>query len=151
MTTTPLKRDVMSSEHQPVSGLVFTLRILYLVLALLFVGTIVLQVFFAGATLLVEARYLIDHRALGEAMWPLPVLMIVLSLTARLQKRFVLLSVLLLVLYVMQYAVIHVFPTLGMPIVFRALHAVNALLMFWVALHLARSTWRVLRPEAQTD
>lgn len=151
MTTTPLERDALLPERQPVSGLVSMLRALYLVLALLFVGVVVLQVFFAGATLLVEARYLIDHRSLGEAMWPLPVLMIVVSLTGRLRKRFVLLTVLLLMLYVMQYAMIHVFPTLGLPTVFRALHAVNALLLFWIALHLAKSTWRVLRPEAQTE
>lgn len=151
MTTTPLKRDVLVSERQSVSALVSMLRALYLILALLFVGAVVLQVFFAGATLLVDARHLIDHRALGEAMWPLPVLMIAISLIARLGKRSALLSVLLLVLYVMQYAIIHVFPTLGLPTVFRALHAVNALLLFWVALHLAKLTWHILRPVAQAE
>jgi hypothetical protein len=151
VATTPLKHDGLASTPQPISWLVSTLRALYMVLALLFVGAVILQVFFAGATLLVDARHLIDHRSLGEAIWPLPVLMIALSLIARLRKRFVLLSVLLLVLYVMQYAIIHVFPSLGMPTVFRALHAVNALLLFWIALHLAKSSWRVLRPEAQPE
>lgn len=151
MATTPLNRDVMDAERQPVSGLASTLRGVYLLLALLFVGAVVLQVFLAGATLLVDARYLIDHRSLGEAIWPLPVLMIVSSLIARMPGRFVLLSLLLMFLYVMQYAIIHIFPSLGMPTVFRALHAVNALVLFWTALYLARSSWRVLRPEAQTS
>jgi hypothetical protein len=150
MATTQYKPDVLETELQPVSKVITAFRSLYLVLALLFAGAVILQVFFAGATLLVDARYLIDHRSFGEAIWPLPILMIVASLIARLPGRFVLLSLLLLILYVMQYALIHVFPSLGIPTVFRALHAVNALLLFWTALHLAKSSWLVLRPAKQT-
>jgi hypothetical protein len=137
----------MMSQLSPVQGgsLTTLLRGAYLILALLFVGAVIMQVFFAGATLLSDAHYLIDHRSLGEAMWPLPVLMILVSLAARLPRRHVLLSILLLVLYAMQYMVIHVFPSMGMPTAFRALHAVNALLLFWLALHLAKSTWRMIR------
>lgn len=147
MTTKPLPRvEIESPETSRIGSL---LRWAHLVLALLMIGAIVLQVFFAGATLLVDATFLMDHRALGEAMWPIPLLLIIVSLVARLRTRSVLISALVLVLYVLQYAVIHIFPSLGLPTVFRAMHAVNALLLFWVSLYLARSTWRSLRSEAQ--
>jgi hypothetical protein len=34
---------------------------------------------------------------------------------------------------------------MGLPTAFRALHAVNALVLFWIAQYLAKSAWRLLR------
>lgn len=72
-------------------------RILYGVCTLLFMLGIVLQVFFAGATLLVSGSYLIVHENVGHAIEFLIPLLIIIGLFARLPRRMHLLGVLLLV------------------------------------------------------
>lgn len=151
MATTSYSPDRLQSERQPVSGVVTVLRWLHLLLVLLFAGAVILQVFFAGATLLADPHYLLDHRGLGEAMGPLPLLIVIVSLIARLPRRIVGFSMLLFVLYGMQFVLLYMLPAMGLPTAFRALHAVNALVMFWTALHLAKLTWRVLLPKARAE
>ncbi len=151
MATTSYSPDRLRSEQQPVSGIVSALRGLYLLLVLLFAGAVIMQVFFAGATLLADARYLMDHRSLGIAMGPLPLLIVIISLFARLPRRIVGFSILLFVLYAMQYVMLYLFPALGLPAAFRALHAVNALVMFGTALHLVKSIRQVLLSKARAE
>ncbi|CAG0963452.1 hypothetical protein ARNL5_01099 [Anaerolineae bacterium] len=151
MATTSYPSDRLQSDRQPVSGVVTALRGLHLLLVLLFAGAVILQVFFAGATLLADPRYLIDHRSLGTAMGPLPALIVIVSLIGRLPRRIVMFSILIFVLYAMQYVIVYMLPSLGLPAAFRALHAVNALLMFWTALHLAKLIWRALLPKSRGE
>jgi hypothetical protein len=148
MTTREMSNHRVGIERQPNSKLVQIARLVYLVLGVLFVAGVVLQVFFAGATLLTSSEYLNLHRSFGDALARIPVFMVVASLLARLPTRSVLLSVLLFILFTMQFIFVHAIPAMGLPTAFRALHAVNALALFWTALHLVKSTWRIVRPEA---
>jgi hypothetical protein len=62
-----------------------------------------------------------------------------------LPRRLLALSALPLVLFSLQYMFLYAVGNIGLPPAFRALHAVNALVMFWVAQYLAKSVWRLLR------
>ncbi len=130
--------------RQP-SSVVQLARYAYLLSVVLFIGGIVLQVFFAGAALLVDPSYLIQHRSFAHALHLVTYVIPIIALLARLPLRLFLLSWLPLVLIMLQYVFVHAVPGLGLPMSLRALHAVNALVMFWVMLYLAGSTWRLVR------
>lgn len=56
---------------------------------------------------------------------------------------------LLFVLFVFQYLFLWVLPALGLPAL-RALHAVNALALFWLAERLAKRVWHMNRSTRRT-
>lgn len=130
--------------RQP-SGVVQLARYAYLLSIVLFMGGIVLQVFLAGAALLVDPGYLIQHRSFAHALHLVTYMIPIIGLLARLPWRLFLLSWLPLVLLMLQYVFVHAVPGLGLPMPLRALHAVNALVLFWLMLHLAGSAWRLVR------
>ncbi len=127
------------------SSVVQVVRYAYLLSIVLFIGSIALQVFFAGAALLVDSGYLIQHRSFAHTLELLVFVIPIVGLFARLPRRQFLLSWLPLVLFMLQYVFVYAVPSLGLPMPLRALHAVNALVLFWVTLHLAGSTWRLVR------
>jgi uncharacterized membrane protein len=51
-------------------------------------------------------------------------------------------SALTLVLFMLQYVFLWVMPSLGVPVL-RALHAVNALALFWLTLYLTQNVSRL--------
>jgi hypothetical protein len=71
-----------------------------------------------------------------------PLGLILLSLAGRLPWRILGLTVLTFVLFAMQYIFLWVIPALGVPVL-RALHAVNALALFWITLYLTQRVWRL--------
>lgn len=73
----------------------------------------------------------------------LPV-MLASGLAGRLPRRMLGLTALLSLLYVMQWVSVYLPFALGVPEL-GALHAVNALAIFSIALHLARAAWRLPR------
>lgn len=127
-----------------VAGWVRALRAVYLACAALLTMGVIGQVFFAGAVLLVNGRYLEMHRVLAHLIELLAMVTVVAGLLTRLSWRIQALGLLFLLLMFAQYVFLYAMPALGLPAL-RALHAVNALAMFWVALRLGQRTWRQLR------
>ena len=118
------------------------LRELHAVVALLFVGTIVVQVFLAGAALanLGGSGNFTTHIDFGyEAVGIAALGTLITAVVARLPRREVGIAFGLLVLYIVQTAL----PSFrgSIPMV-AALHPVNALLLFGLAAWYARHAWR---------
>lgn len=115
-------------------------RRFYLLLAGLFAAGIVVQVFFAGLGVLVDPGYFSWHTTFAHLLEPLLLAMLVTGAIGRIGWRVSGLTVLTLVLFLLQYVFIHAFQ--GAP---RALHVVNALALFWLALYVARCSWQLIR------
>lgn len=120
-------------------------RLVYFVSLLLLIMGIFLEVFFAGEVLLVSASALIPHRELGQMLGLVPILIFVTAFAARLPQRLLILSGLPAVLFALQYIFLYGIDNVGLPLDLKALHAVNALVMFWVAQYLAQAAWKLLR------
>lgn len=149
MTTPMTNAQPADTVQTQVSGVVRGARLAYLVSTALFAGGVILQVFFAGATLLADASYLIQHRSFAHLLEPVTLAIPIIGLFARLPRRLLLLSWLPLVLFALQYVFLYAVPSAGLPTALRALHAVNALLIFWVALHLTNAAWGLVRESAR--
>ena len=112
-------------------------RIFYACLASVFVACVLVQVFFAGMGAF-GANWS-WHLTFVHLLEPLPLLMTPMAFVGRLPWALRLLPVGLLVLIGAQYA----FANSAVPT--AALHPLNALLIFWVSLHVARRAWAVAR------
>lgn len=121
----------------------------YVLVAGLFVAAIALQVFFAGAAALVHPRFIVMHTTFGHVLEFFPMALMLLSLGGRLSWRLIGFTALTFVLYALQYVFLWVVPSFGIPAL-RALHAVNALVLFWLALYLAQSVWRLRLSRSQS-
>jgi len=119
-------------------------RVVYMLCAWLFAASIVLQVFFAGLAVLVNPSYFDLHRAFGPTIELFPILMLAAGVIGRLPRRVLALTTLGLVLFMFQYVFLYAMPRLGLPLL-RALHAVNALALFWLAMYFGQRAWRLLR------
>src|SRR5688500_10232064 len=127
------------------STVVQVCRIIYLVLAGLFAGGIAIQVFFAGAGVLVNPSYFAMHSTFAHILEIFPLLMLIVGLVARLPWRQVGLTALLFVLFMLQYFFLYGVAAATGIVMLRAFHAVNALAMFWATLYLFGSTRKLLR------
>jgi len=120
-------------------------RIVFAAAAWLYLAGIVIQVFLAGAGLF-EMTDWTNHTNLGWGLGSAPILLLLLTFPARLDRRTVWLTLALTVLGVLQ-------PELAaarreLPVV-AALHPVNALFVFWLAWVVARRSadhLRLVRP-----
>lgn len=139
MTDTVDRQEAGRARH--VSRFVRVLRVSYVLVAVCFAAAIAVQVFLAGAGVLVHPRYIGVHTRLGHVMHFFPLGLIVLSLAGRLPWRLIGLTTATLLLFALQYIFLWVIPALGVPLL-RALHAVNALALFWMALYLTQQVWR---------
>ena len=119
-------------------------RAAYALCAGLFAVCIVLQVFFAGAGVLVNPSYWELHRAFGHSIQLLTFVLLAFGLIGLLPWRMQALNVLIVLLFVGQYIFLWLMPSLGLPAL-RALHAVNALVLFWITVHLGQRAWRLIR------
>jgi len=112
------------------------------VMAWVFVGGVVLQVFFAGMGLfgVTSMEY---HVGFGYLLPYVPMLMALLALVARPDRRT---AALLLLLLLLGGFVQPMLPWLrqDLPLV-AALHPPNALIVFWIGLVVARRTTRLVR------
>lgn len=117
-----------------------TVRLAFIGVAWLFLACVVVQVFLAGLGVFAGVHNFSLHREFGYAFGWLTLVLLLLALGGRLGRRWIGLSALILVLF----ALLSVFVALRevMPAL-AALHPVNALAIFGVALHLARRS-RVL-------
>jgi mercuric ion transport protein len=119
-------------------------RLAYIGVAWLFLACVVVQVFLAGLGVFAGAHNFALHRDFGYVFGWLTLLLLLLALGGRLGRRWIGLSTLILVLFALQsvfVALREVLPAAA------ALHPVNALVIFGVALHVARRS-RTLIGEA---
>jgi hypothetical protein len=117
-----------------------TVRIAYIGIAWLFLACVVVQVFLAGLGVFAGGQNFSLHREFGYVFGWLTLVLLLLGVGGRLGRRWIGLSALLLVLFAFQsvfVALREVLPAVA------ALHPVNALAIFGVALHVARRS-RVL-------
>lgn len=121
-------------------------RMAYLLVAWLFVGCALVQVFLAGMGVFAGPANFITHKEFGYLFGLLTLVLIVLALVGRMPRRLVLESALLLVLFALQ-SVLLLFRA-SAPVV-AALHPVNGFLILLVGVHLALSA-RSLPATAET-
>jgi hypothetical protein len=140
---TTLNEQATRIERRPVGAIARVARSIYLLCAGLFAAAIVVQVFLAGAGALVQSSYWAGHRAVGGTMPLLIIAMLLIGLFARLPWRLHALNALAFVLFAMQYIFLWLLPSVA-PIL-RALHAVNALAIFALAVYLVRRAWQLTR------
>lgn len=119
-------------------------RVVYLLATALFAAFVVLQVFLAGLTLLVNSSALETHRAFGHLALSIPLFLVPLGFLGRVPWRVTGLNLLLLVLGISQYVWLDLPAAAGFPAL-RALHAVNALALFWLAAYLTQVGVRLLQ------
>jgi hypothetical protein len=120
-----------------------TVRLAYIGVAWLFLACVVVQVFLAGLGVFAGAQNFTLHRDFGYTFGWLTLVLLLLALGGRLGKRWIGLSALILLLFAFQ-SVFVAFRE-AVPAV-AALHPVNALAIFGLALHIARGS-RVLADE----
>jgi hypothetical protein len=143
-TMTKIGARAIHSDPQRLPAWARWARLIYTLCAWLFAASIVLQVFFAGLGVLVNPGYFDLHRAFGPTIELFPVLMLVAGVIGRLPWRVLALTALGLVLFMFQYIFLYAMPRLGLPTL-RALHAVNALALFWLGMYFGQRAWRLLR------
>ena len=123
-------------------------RAAFVVVAWLFVACTVIQVFLAGLGVFAGAQNFATHRDFGYLFGLLTIVLIALALVGRMPRRFVGLTVLLLVLFVLQSVFIVAWRS-GAPAV-AALHPVNALLIVGLSAMLARRARELAPPPIGT-
>jgi len=119
-------------------------RVAYLVVAWLFIASLLVQVFLAGLSLFVSALNWDIHIAFGHSVPGLfALLMVIFALWGRLPRATILLTVLLFILVIAQT---EVFAAIRADVrLVAALHPVNALILFALGVGLARRAWALMR------
>ena len=112
-------------------------RLGYALLASVFVACVAAQVFLAGLGVFAGPEYWVRHTSFVHLFGWLPLLMIPLAFVGRLSRGVRFLPAGLLGLIATQYATANSYET-----VVAALHPVNALAIFLVAIIVARRAWR---------
>ena len=113
-------------------------------LAGVFLLGVVVQVFLAGAGIFASASWLSSHGIFGHVLPVIPLFMVILGLVGRLPRTINWLTVLLFVLVYIQPWFIYLARDIGTPLL-AALHPVNALAIFTLALYLLYRTGQILR------
>ena len=116
----------------------------FVALAWVFAGCIGVQVFFAGMATFVDSARWQWHTTFVHTFEFLPILMLVVAFPARLPLALRWLTGALYALIWAQYATANIGGVSG------AFHPVIALLMFWLAIHVAQRSWRALREAARS-
>lgn len=122
-------------------------RIAYLVVAWLFVAAVIVQVFLAGLGVFAGAANWRTHVRFGWGIAWLPLILILLALVGRLPGAVGRWLALLFVVYAVQ-TMLPGFRR-DTPVV-AALHPVNALAVFGIALIHARRAWSLVRGQRET-
>lgn len=122
------------------------LRYAYIGVAWLFLVCVVVQVFLAGLGVFVGLEKFELHREFGYLFGWLTLVLLTIAIAARLGRRWIGLAALLLVLFAFQ----SVFVALREAVpAAAALHPVNALAIFGVALHTATRSRSLARREPE--
>jgi Family of unknown function (DUF6220) len=113
----------------------------YLIVAWLFLIGVTVQVFLAGLSIFAGSNWWTAHKTSAHIIEYLPILLIPLALLGRMPRSIVLLSGLLILLFVLQYAFIETAAATGLSWL-AAFHPVNALVIFAVTLAVAQRARR---------
>ncbi|MDF2682686.1 MAG: hypothetical protein K0R47_3876 [Brevibacillus sp.] len=122
-------------EAQPTPR-IRVVRFLYGFLALGYFVCVLLQVFFAGLGLFVNSSELNLHRVFANYFEFAVLLMFLLSFFGRIRGGLRWLTLVLFVLTSLQHMTIRTFSGF-----LPAFHTVDALLLFWISLHLLKRSW----------
>jgi hypothetical protein len=133
---------VADREHRQ-SSLARWSRVGFVVSAWLFAAGVALQVFLAGLSTFDNPARWADHVSFGQWIGTFTILLVLFSLTGRLPRELIGLSVIVLLLYGLQFSFANID---NGPI--AALHALNALALFWLSVHLAQRGWPLLARRA---
>lgn len=146
MNTVPSSLFSTSSTKTPARRFA---RIGSLVLGSLFVLSVLFQVFLAGGGVFASASWWPMHKIFGMGMSLLPLAFLLLAWIGQLGWRSLWLSGLAFVLVAIQTFLITLPGILGAPLL-SALHMVNALVIFGLAVWLTQSAWQAVRSDRQT-
>jgi hypothetical protein len=124
---------------------VYWARVAYTVTAWLFVASVAAQVFLAGMATFVDPVNWAQHKSFVHVFEGLPLLMLGLGFAGRMLRWQ---PVVLFLLIAAQYATVEIGRNADMRIV-GALHPVNALLIFWLALSVAQQAWAMVRQRSE--
>lgn len=135
--------EAQSTENRQsaANGLTTWARAGYLVVAWVFVAFVLTQVFLAGLSIFVGPSSWARHVAFGQLFSYLCVALLILAFVGRLPSLMIGLTMLLSLLYGLQWLLIEIPRSMGM-LALSALHPVNALIIFGVSLWLARRSLR---------
>jgi mono/diheme cytochrome c family protein len=141
-----MTRSLSPTEPQYVPPSVHYLRTVFSLLAWLFAMGVILQVFFAGLGVLVDPAYFGWHTTFAHVLEPLLLGMLLTGPFGRIGWGTFGLTVLLFVLFGLQYVFMYGFEGPA-----RALHVVNALALFHLAVLLGGRSWRLVRGSLQAE
>lgn len=113
-------------------------RYVFVVLAWLILGCVILQTFLAGMSVFTDPSHWKDHTIFVHLFEYLPLLMLILAFTGRLPNTLCWKSAAIFALIFAQYFTANV-PGAG------AVHPVLALVMFWLTISVARESTRHIR------
>ena len=132
-----------TQQHRPLSEHMISRwsQFLYIFVAWLFALCIVVQAFLAGLSIFAGPTWWVIHVEAGHWFNPIPLLLLLLAFPGRFPRSIVLLSGLLFLQYEVQVALIEVVGSLHWPVL-AAFHPVNAVVMFWVTVTVARQAQR---------
>ncbi len=134
-----------SPQRPTVGGLTIAARCLLLLLLVLFTGGAATQFFLAGLSLFDNPSRWADHASLGHILGLIPWILWVPAVVGRAGWRLITGSLVLLVLFMAQYAFIES----GDPYA-QALHPLNGAVMFALALWMTRRALSLLRRAPRT-
>lgn len=137
-------------KTSPVRPLVGLLRTGYVVCAWLVAASIMVQVFLAGLNVFLGPRWLGSHITFGHMIGAEIIGLLLLALIAHMPRRVWLLNLLMVGLFALQYNHRALGAAFGLPQL-AALHAVNALVLFWSATTLGRWSWQLVRGSNQAE
>lgn len=125
---------------KPIGSFAHITRVLFIIFAYLLALCILIQVFLAGLSIFSSPTYWAFHKTFVVYFEFLPLLLMILALLGRTRHALVWFSLLLQAQIVLQYVFVY------LPIsVVAALHPVNAVIMFWLTIYVARLAMRLLK------
>jgi hypothetical protein len=125
-----------SGEEDNRSTRIRTVRFFYGLLAAGYLICVILQVFFAGLGIFVNNNNLDLHRQFAIYFENVSIVLFLLSFFGRIRGTLRWLPLGLLALTALQHMTVRDFPG-----ILPALHTVDALLLFWISLHLTKRSW----------
>ncbi|MFD0829481.1 DUF6220 domain-containing protein [Neobacillus sp. M.A.Huq-85] len=131
------KRKVQNEVVIQGSTRIRTVRFLYGGLAAVYFICVILQVFFAGLGLFVNSSVWQLHRVFANYFEAIALLLFLLSFFGRIRGGLPWLPLSLFVLTSLQHMTIQTFSGY-----LRALHTIDALLLFGISMHLMKRSWR---------
>jgi|GEM_PF-594411 len=138
----------LATKQQTYGQFTYVIRIVYTVVAWLFISGLFLQFFLVGLSIFVGPSWWGTHVAFGRGFAVITPVLLLLALAGRFPRGQVVLTAILIPLYVWQILLIELPGRFGV-IVLSALHPVNAGLMLAIAVILAHRAWKATHAKAE--